>query len=94
VIAVLFFGLGDLVTTLIGLRVAGVAEANPVVTRLSQQPTLGAIVVLKTIVFGTCYLLWKHIPQPHCGGVPLSLATVGVLVTTWNLHILLLTVAP
>jgi len=89
VAAVLFFGLGDVVTTFVGLGLAGVAEANPVAVALFRQSPVGATVLLKGTVFGACYLLWRRVPRPHCVGVPLGLTAVGVVVTTWNLHVLL-----
>lgn len=84
-----FFGFSDVVTTLIGLRMAGVYELHPLAGGLLQYPSFAAMIVPKSIVFGICYMLWKWTPRPHCLGVPLGLMTVGVLVTTWNLHILL-----
>lgn len=89
IIAVLFFGLGDAVTTIVGLRLAAVAEVNPAVAVLTVQSTLGGILVMKSTFIGACYILWKHTPQAHRVGIPLSLATVGVLVTVWNILVLL-----
>jgi hypothetical protein len=87
-VAVLCFGVGDVVTTSIGLGLAGVVEAHPVAGSLFQYPPLGVMVALKSVVFGVCYALWAWTPRPHCLGVPLGLALVGVLVTAWNLHVL------
>ena len=89
-IAVLCFGIGDVVTTSIGLRLAGVTEMHPLAVHAFQYSTLGAMVVLKSIVFGSCYLLWKWTPRPHCMGVPLGLAILGMIITVWNLQVLLL----
>lgn len=91
-LAGLSFGFGDAVTTIVGLRVTGVYEMHPIAAYLFQYSTLGTIIVLKTIVFGICYVLWKRTPRPHRLGVPLGLITVGVPVTAWNLHVLLQTV--
>lgn len=90
----LSFGLGDVVTTIVGLRLAGVYELQLIAASLFQYSVLGAMLVLKSIVFGSCFVLWTWTPRPHRFGVPLGLITLGVLVTTWNLHILLRAILP
>jgi hypothetical protein len=87
--AVLLFGVGDVVTTGVGLGTAGVAEANPVAARLFAWSALGGMIVLKGTVFGVGYALWRRVPHPHCTGVPVGLAAVGAFVTAWNLSVLL-----
>lgn len=89
VIAVLFFGLGDVVTTSVGLEMVGVVEANPVAAALVERSGVGAIIVQKGAVIGGGYALWVHTPRPYRLGVPLGLALLGVLVTTWNFHVLM-----
>ncbi|MFW5905881.1 MAG: DUF5658 family protein [archaeon] len=88
VLVVLFFGFGDLLTTSVGLETAGVTEANPVVAAAIGGNDLLVMGALKALTLAGCFLLWKTIPRPHSLGVPLALALVGVLVTVWNLHIL------
>lgn len=89
VLAILGFGVGDLVTTSIGLLMPGVVETHPLAAYSFQYTILGSMIVLKGIVFGSCYVLWRRIPRPHCVGVPLGLAAFGVLLTVWNLQVLL-----
>lgn len=87
-LAVLFFGVGDVVTTGLGIGMLGVTEAGPVTAPLVRQYGLGVLPVLKVAVFGAGYLLWKTVPRPHCVGVPLGLTVVGISATGWNLHVL------
>lgn len=94
VVAVLCFGAGDVVTTAIGLRVAGVVELQPVASYLFQHSPLGTMVLLKTAAFGSCYLLWKLAPEPYRIGVPLGLATFGTALVVWNLRVLLVATVP
>jgi hypothetical protein len=89
-IALLCFGAGDVVTTTVGLRLAGVVELQPLAARLFRYSTLWGMVILKTAVFSGCYALWRRAPEPYCVGVPLGLATLGVVVVAWNVHILVL----
>lgn len=88
VVAVLCFGIGDVVTTSVGLGLPGVAELHPVGSVLFEHSPLAAMIGLKTIVLGGCYILWKHTPRPHCIGVPLGLALLGVIATVWNTSVL------
>lgn len=88
-VAVVWFGIGDLVTTGVGLGHQGVVEANPVVVPLLATASLVALVGLKCAVIGGCYLLSKQGPAAVGVGVPVCLATLGALVTAWNLHVLL-----
>lgn len=89
VVAVAFFGVGDLVTTLIGYSITGVTEASPLVKLLLEQHALLALSGLKVAVFVGFLAVWKYIPRPHSIGVPLGLAVLGVVVTVWNTGIIL-----
>lgn len=91
-IAVLFFGIGDVVTTSLGLWVAGVIEMHPIAAYAFQHSVFWAMTVLKGIALASCYLLWKLTPRPYCVGVPLGLVILGVLITAWNFHVLLLAI--
>ena len=87
-VAVAFFGIGDLVTTAIGLQLQYVVEVGPVVGDVIRIYGATAMVWLKVLVFALCYVLWRVVPAPHRVGVPLGLAVLGVLVTLWNLVVL------
>lgn len=91
---ILFFGVGDLLTTAVGLQVGGVTERNVVPAFLIGQYGLGAMFGLKLLAFGGCYALWRVVRRPHRLGVPLGLALLGIVVTLWNLGILLVAVPP
>lgn len=87
-LAALFFVGGDLLTTGVGLFAGGVAEVGPVVAPLIETYGLAAMVPLKLLAIGICYLLWRVTPAPHAVGVPLGLAVFGVLVTGWNVAVI------
>ena len=92
-IAVLFFGIGDMVTTSLGLWLPGVIELHPIAAYAFQHSVVWAMAVLKGIVFASCYLLWRWTPRTYCVGVPLGLVILGVLITVWNFHVLLLAIS-
>mgnify|MGYP006275828315 FL=1 len=83
-LAVGFFGVGDLVTTAVGLRLSGVVEAGPLVGPLIDRYGVGSLFVLKSLALAGSYGVWRVVPAPHRIGVPLGLAVLGVAVTGWN----------
>lgn len=88
VFAIIFFGFGDTATTVIGLQSAYVVEVGPLIAPIIRKHGIPAIMVLKLATFGICYVIYRLVPSPHHVGVPLGLATLGVLVTGWNLIVL------
>ena len=91
-VAVAFFGVGDLVTTLVGYSVTGVTELSPVIKILLERHALLALTGLKAVVFVGFFAVWKYVSWPYSVGVPLGLALLGVAVTIWNTGIILVAV--
>ena len=89
-LAFLFFCVGDVVTTHVGLSLHGVVEAGPVVAPVLREYGVAAMVGLKTATVGLFYATAVVLPDPHAVGIPLGLAIVGVLVTAWNLVVICL----
>lgn len=92
-LTLVFFVVGDLLTTWIGLSGGGVAEVGPLVGPLLDQYGLLAMLPLKAVAVGACYLLWRVTPDPYSVGVPLGLGVFGVLVTGWNAGVLVVAFA-
>ncbi|GGM33984.1 hypothetical protein GCM10009006_14330 [Haloarcula argentinensis] len=88
-VAVAFFGVGDLVTTLVGYSITGVTELSPVVKLLLERHALLVLTGLKAVVFVGFFAIWKYVSWPYSIGVPLGLALLGVAVTAWNTGIIL-----
>ena len=91
--AVAFFGVGDLVTTAVGLGFAGVVEAGPVVGPVVDQYGIAGIGLVKLLVLAGSYGLWRAVPAPHRLGIPLGIAVVGVGVTGWNIAVIAVALA-
>ena len=89
-VTLLFFCVGDVVTTHVGLSIHGVVEMGPLVAPVLREHGVAAMVVLKGTTVGLFYVAAQAIPEPHAVGVPLGLAIVGVLVTGWNLVVICL----
>lgn len=88
VIAIAGFGVGDTLTTLIGLETRAVIEVSPVAATLVGVYGLEVLPLLKLGAFAVCFGLWWIAPRPSNVGVPLALAVLGVGVTLWNLGVL------
>ncbi|QSG16033.1 hypothetical protein [Halapricum desulfuricans] len=92
VTAILFYGVGDVVTTSIGVGMEGLTETGPLLAFLIEQydldlvATFVAAVGVKAAFLGGCYAVWMRLPRPQCVSVPLGLALVGIPVTAWNLY--------
>lgn len=88
--AVVAFGVGDVVTTTIGLSMAGVHEAGPLTSVFIEQHGLSAMIAVKTTVLGVFYGCWKVMSREYRVGIPLGLTLLGLVVVWWNLMVNLL----
>lgn len=88
VLALLGYGLGDLVTTLVGLSTGRAAEAGPVAGPVAEFG-LPALVALKLASLVAFYLAWRLLPRPFRVAVPLAVAGVGAVVSAWNATVIL-----
>lgn len=90
--AVLFFGIGDMITTFVGLYMEWAVEAGPVASWLINQYGIEMLFLLKVVTFLAFYKFWKLIPDPYNIGIPLGLTILGAEVTVWNISILFVSV--
>ena len=86
--AVLAYGLGDYLTTVVAVRRYSVVEANPVVARLlSAHPGPVEFGALKLATLLLCYLGFLAIADTPLGiWLPVALTVLGVVVTLSNLR--------
>ncbi|MXR52140.1 hypothetical protein GRX03_11080 [Halovenus sp. WSH3] len=89
VLAVVLYGIGDTVTTLLGLHSEGVTEGGPVALFVFGQGGVPGFLLLKIGFVGTCFLVWYLVRTPGRVAIPLALAVVGAVVTCWNLFVIL-----
>ena len=88
IVAVLGFGVGDVLTTGVGLSLGGIEEGGPLVAALLDRYGIASLVGLKLAWFGLSYAVWIVVPVPDRIGIPLGLAALGVAVTAWNTVVL------
>lgn len=82
--ALLLYGLGDLVTTTVGLSQQGIAEIGPVAGPVVDAYGTTGLVGLKSATLLGSYAAWRLVSGPHRIGIPLGLVVVGTAVTGWN----------
>ena len=82
--AVVFYGVGDLSTTLWGLAVADVTEVGPLIGFLLALYGTSGIIVGKLVSFAVFWAVWYLLWKPTRVAVPLALTVVGGVVTVWN----------
>jgi len=85
--AVIGFGIGDVVTTVVGLALVGVVEANPLARPVIRELGVFAMISLKVLVFGLAAVAWRWTPHPYSEGIPIGLATLGVTLSVWNVTV-------
>lgn len=83
-LAVLFYGVGDTVTTLIGLSLGGVAEAGPIADPAMEAFGAAGLLAIKIVIFAGFGFIWSLLEPPTRVAVPLALAIVGGVVSGWN----------
>jgi hypothetical protein len=81
--AVLWFGLGDVLTTAVGLS-AGAVEANPTGQLILGETGLVGLAAAKIAILGGAYLAYRRVPWPQRAGIPAGLAFVGGAITAHN----------
>lgn len=87
-VAIVFYGIGDLVTTLAGTLFSHVLEVGPLPALLLDHYSAIVLPLLKVAVFACCYGFWVATPRPYNLAPPFALSVLGVLVTSWNLAVL------
>jgi hypothetical protein len=88
VVAVVLYGAGDTVTTLVGLQSDGATEGGPVALYALGQGGIPGFVLLKVGFIGACFLVWWVVQTPGRVAIPLALVVVGAVVTGWNLVVI------
>lgn len=84
-LAVLFYGIGDTVTTTIGLLwVDDAAEIGPIALVAIETAGMSGLLVLKVVFFAACFGLFYLLPSPTRVAIPLALTVMGIMVTAWN----------
>lgn len=89
VLAVVLYGIGDTITTLVGLQSDGATEGGPVALYVLGQGGIPGFLLLKIGFIGVCVLIWWLVRTPGRVAIPLALVVVGAVVTGWNLIVLL-----
>jgi hypothetical protein len=90
VVAILFYGVGDAVTTIIGLWMGDTEEVGSVALAAMELGGVFGFLAVKAVFIAACFCAWYLVVTPGRVAIPLALAVVGVGVTGWNLLMLAL----
>lgn len=88
ILAVLTFGMTDIITTYIGLATGVAYEASPLAAAIFGDHRFGFIYVAKAAVFVLFFLIWRFVPTPYNVSIPLGLLILGVMITAWNTYVI------
>ena len=90
VAAVLAFGVGDIVTTTVGVLDYGLPEINPFYATLfdATGTVLPVLLVTKAVGFVLLWELYLRMDS-HAGAVPVGVALIGLVITLLNAAALL-----
>lgn len=84
VFALFFFGLGDTLTTVIGLTHPQIVETSPLVQRVFEGYGVSGLIGLKLFAFLIVFIGWKKTPEPYDTSIPALIAGIGLLLTVHN----------
>ncbi|ADB63897.1 hypothetical protein Htur_5009 (plasmid) [Haloterrigena turkmenica DSM 5511] len=84
ILALVLFGVGDLVTTIYFIAEFGAVETHPIGGPAIDALGFWALVPLKALAVGVCYGLYRLAPREYAIGVPIELILLGGYLSVWN----------
>jgi len=87
--AILTFGIGDIVTTFIGVQYTQAYEAHPITHIAFQMYGLQVMLLGKFIVFAVAFIFWVKMRRELSWLLPLCLCIFGIIITSWNTYVIL-----
>lgn len=84
--AVATFGVGDSMTTHVGLNTEGVVERNETAKQAGLVSGADMITGSKVTALTGFGLAYAIIPEPHNKGIPIGLGILGSIATANNIH--------
>lgn len=87
-LALLLFGIGDVLTTVVGIGVFGASESAPLAAAAIGGFGLASLVVYKVAFIAVAGGVYYVCPRPYRQGIPIGLVLVGVAVVAWNCVVL------
>lgn len=86
--AIGLFGVGDLVTTLIGFSTGKVTEENSFASQIYQDFGAEGLILYKAAILAAALFVSLQFPSPYRLGVPIALIVVGAGAVWNNLRVL------
>jgi len=86
--AIATFGIGDFVTTVIGLSMTGIHEANPTANIFINEFGFAGILLSKVVYFLIVFGIAQTMPEKARKYGAYSVTTIGSLICLWNTFII------
>ena len=86
--AIIWFGFGDLLTSIVGIASGLARESVPYIAVFVAEYGILGLVIAKASGLAVAYLGWRLIPRPYHSVVPITLAALGLYLTIWNTYVL------
>lgn len=83
-VAVLFYGVGDTVTTAVGLRAPNTSEVGPIALVVMEWAGIWGLIAVKLGFLLVAFGVWWALQTPSRIAIPLAIALTGMGVTAWN----------
>ena len=89
-LAVIFFVITDLVTTMYAITYTPIIEGNPLPATAIDRYGVWILPLIKGIFTGGMYGFYRIIPDPYRIGIPIGLVSIGIPITVWKTYLLLI----
>lgn len=78
------FGVGDVVTTYIGMKQRGVEEGHPLLDAVIEDSGVAGMVGMKAMAFALAGAAYSQVSEDHRIGIPIGLTLLGSYATIHN----------
>jgi len=85
-LAILTFGIGDVLTTAVFLSAEMNHESHPIAAQAVEEIGVWILAPWKAAVLGVFAGLYRATPKQFAVGVPIGLTLVGTALTVWNIY--------
>jgi len=86
VVVVAFWGIGDTATTLFAIRRYGIREKNLLMRRVFDRYGVWSAIPVKLAGLSVMYVAWLFLESPVSTYVLVPVASLGIVVASWNAH--------
>jgi uncharacterized membrane protein len=87
-VAFLTWGVGDIVTTHIGLQEQGIVESNPIAEAIYDAAGTPGMMIVKLLLLLIALEIYRVHPDDYRKGIPIGFALLGIVIVINNVLVL------